>query len=344
MQAKALIDYLRQHFPDLRLSGPPVPLQGGLLNYVWRVPALPRSIIAKYTPPYIASAPQIAIDASRSKFEAAALRWWDEQKDSNNAIRPPHLLHAFGERSLILMEDVGPAADLAIALKQMDLPTATATGKLIGQFIAHLHQNTLQDPYLARHFQNEGVQSVRLAVQYNLLPALQKAQIPQAQAIADRITEVGQWIDQAGICLIMGDLWPPSILISDAGPRVIDWEFTHFGWPIQDVAHLSAHLWMQTHMAENAAHREAVQNCLFSFLETYFTAFGERLAPLEPRRLYFVHVGAEILARTIGDFQAGYVYDGLALRDSRMQEAIDFAIESILSPATDSFFGPFFVI
>ncbi|MEM6344449.1 MAG: phosphotransferase [Bacteroidota bacterium] len=344
MHAEVLIAYLRQHFPDLALSGPPVSLQGGLLNYVWRVPTLPNSIIAKYTPPYIASAPQIAMDATRSRFEAAALRWWDEQNSPLDTIRPPHLLHAFAERSLILMEDVGPAPDLAAALKQMDLPTATATGKLIGQFIAHLHHNTFQNTQLAHHFQNEGVQSVRLAVQYNLLPALQKAHIPQAQAIADRITEVGQWINQAGICLIMGDLWPPSILISDAGPRVIDWEFAHFGWPIQDVAHLSAHLWMQAHMAKDAAHREAVQNCLFSFLETYFTAFGERSAPIEPRRLYFVHVGAEILARTIGDFQAGYLYDGLVQSDLRMQEALDFAIESILSPATDSFFGPFFAI
>ncbi|MEL7533449.1 MAG: phosphotransferase [Bacteroidota bacterium] len=346
MHAEVLTAYLEQQLPSLELLGPPESLSGGLLNYVWRVPAKPQSFIAKYTPPYIAAAPQIAMDASRSRFEADALRWWSEQKriELADTIRPPRLLHAFAERSLILMEDLGDAPNLAAILPQIDHQAALKIGQQLGSFLAQLHATSFQDADLGQRFQNQGVQSVRLAVQYNQLAALQKAKIPQAQELAERIAQVGRWITKPGICLIMGDLWPPSILHTQAGLRIIDWEFTHFGWPVQDVAHLAAHLWMQAHMAKTHEHIVAANNCLFSFLETYFTAFGERSATLEDRKLYFVHVGAEILARTIGTFQAGYLYEGLPQQDIRLRSAVEFATQCILSPKADGVFGPFFVI
>lgn len=344
MQAEALIAYIKNSLPHFDLLGPPESLRGGLLNYVWRMPAKPHSFIAKYTPPFIASAPQIAMDAARTKFEANALRWWGEQTSLNDSIRPPHLLYADGERSLILMEDIGPVPDLGESLKNSSLEEASFMGQQIGNFLAQLHRSTFQDQGLAKRFQNTGVLSVRLAVQYNLLPSLERAGIPQAKEMADQISILGQWISQPGVCLIMGDLWPASILVSQTGLRIIDWEFAHFGWPVQDVAHLVAHLWMQADRASTQEHVMAVQSCLDSFLEAYFTGFAERLATGEAKRLYFVHMGAEILARTIGDFQAGYLYDGLLHDDPLIQRAVNFASQCILSPATDSYFGPFFVI
>lgn len=342
MQAEALIAYIKHTLPDFGSFGSPESLSGGLLNYVWRVPARPHSLIAKYTPPFIASAPEIYMDAARSSFEADALIWWAQHQSVDDTIRPPHLLHADGERSVILMEDVGPAPDLGEALKHLEVKEAALIGQQIGDFLAEFHCSTFQDEALAKRFQNDGVQSVRLAVQYNQLTSLEKADIPQAREIASKIVEVGQWISKPGICLIMGDLWPPSILISKQGLRIIDWEFAHFGWPVQDVAHLSAHLWMQAQMAQTEGHCKVVQSCLLAFLETYTAARGERLVASEPRWLYPVHIGAEILARTIGNFQSGYLYEALSFADPRMQKAIDFATQCILRPSKDTFFGPFF--
>ncbi|MEL6654365.1 MAG: hypothetical protein AAFQ87_26560, partial [Bacteroidota bacterium] len=62
----------------------------------------------------------------------------------------------------------------------------------------------------------------------------------------------------------------------------------------------------------------------------------------EDRKLYFVHMGAEILARTIGRFQSGYLYEALDQNDPRIQSALAFATQCILRPAKDNAFGPFF--
>lgn len=344
MQVEALIAYIKDSLPHFGSFGSPESLSGGLLNYVWRVPAQPHSLIAKYTPPYIASAPEIYMDAARSSFEAEALTWWSQHQSTDDSIRPPHLLHASGERSVILMEDVGPAPDLAEALKHMSFQEANLIGEQIGAFLGKLHFSTFQDESLAKRFQNEGVQNVRVAVQYNQLESLENARIPAAKEIANKIVSLGQKISKPGVCLIMGDLWPPSILLTQEGIRIIDWEFAHFGWPVQDVAHLVAHLWMQAHMANTHDSILAAQNCLFSFLKTYSAAFGEKFGLLESKEFYFVHIGAEILARTIGNFQTGYLFDGLSMADVRMQTAVEFATQCILHPTADSFFGPFFVI
>ncbi|MEL6842255.1 MAG: phosphotransferase [Bacteroidota bacterium] len=340
---EALIRYLRgvlPHYDFLRL---PESLSGGLLNYVWRVAAKPASIIVKQSPPFIASAPQIEMDASRNAFEAKALRWGEQQVALfDEAICIPKLIHADKARSLLIMEDVGHGPDLAQWLAQAAPQHASVLGSQIGAFLARLHSSSFDDAQLAQDFDNQAVQRVRLSVQYNLGQALREAQIPQADEIAKRIQQVGQAIYQPGICLIMGDLWPPSLLKVPGGLCVIDWEFAHYGWPVQDVAHLAAHLWMQSHMATNQQHTQAAMDCLFSFLKTYFAAFGERLAAQEDRSLYFVHVGAEILARTIGSFQSGYLYEALEPSDPRMQTALAFAYQCILHPAKDNLFGPFF--
>ncbi|MEL7339889.1 MAG: aminoglycoside phosphotransferase family protein [Bacteroidota bacterium] len=342
---EALLQYCQGALPQYDVLGPPQALSGGLLNYVWRIPARPSSFIAKQSPPYIASAPLIEMDASRNAFEARALQWGEKQsKLFSEAIRMPHFLHVDDKRSLLLMEDVGQGPDLGQWLAQTHPKSAYALGAKLGSFLARLHSSSLDNPQLAQDFDNQPVQQVRLELQYNLGQALREAQIPRADQIDKRIRQVGRAISQPGICLIMGDLWPPSLLKVESGLRIIDWEFAHYGWPVQDVAHLAAHLWMHQHMASTHDHKLSVINCLFSFLETYFAAFGERLATLEDRNLYFVHVGAEILARTIGDFQNGYLYADCSLEDQQMRDAVDFAVQCIVDPPKDSAWGIFFTV
>ena len=48
-------------------------LDGGLLNHVWRVRAGAQSVVVKFSPEHIATAPQVPLSASRSVFEARAL-------------------------------------------------------------------------------------------------------------------------------------------------------------------------------------------------------------------------------------------------------------------------------
>ena len=47
-----------------------------------------------------------------------------------------------------------------------------------------------------------------------------------------------------------------------------------------------------------------------------------------------VHFGCEILVRTVGVFQEGYLYEGLSLDDAVIQEAVGVAAQHIRSPET----------
>lgn len=58
-----------------------------------------------------------------------------------------------------------------------------------------------------------------------------------------------------GVCFTHGDAWLPSYMVraethkgTDASLAAIDWEFCHWGWPVQDVAHTFAHIWMHAHV------------------------------------------------------------------------------------------------
>jgi hypothetical protein len=144
-------------------------------------------------------------------------------------------------------------------------------------------------------FNNSRVQAMRNAVQYHAVGAVAATlgeqlagRPPHAEAsVAGRppsltlplspsdvealhaaCCAVGDQLASArGVCLIMGDLWPRSVLVGppEAGapppatappPRqwVIDWELCHWGNPAQDTAHLAAHAWMLHHAAVHGAY------------------------------------------------------------------------------------------
>ena len=123
----------------------------------------------------------------------------------------------------------------------------------------------------------------------------------------------------------MGDLWPYSILLGSSEIRLIDWELTHFGRPAQDVAHLAAHLWMMSHRAACQARKDRIGRFRRSFMKTYneqVRKYAPALITEEDRRDFQIHFGAEILARTLGNFQKNYLYDGLSPEHPVIQEAV----------------------
>jgi hypothetical protein len=125
----------------------------------------------------------------------------------------------------------------------------------------------------------------------------------------------------------MGDLWPPSVLVRDGDLRVIDWELAHYGRPLQDVAHFRAHCWMQAHRAPSPDRAEAVETLEEAFLAAYRDALGPAADDLLPgiERAGPIHAGAEILVRTVGRFQPGFLYDGLAPDHPAVQDAVTHA-------------------
>jgi hypothetical protein len=194
-----------------------------------------------------------------------------------------------------------------------------------------LHHETVGHPELAAHLHNLPMQETRHAVQY--APAVKflvKADVPDAKALGARAEALGERLQQSGRCWVMGDLWPASILVAPAGLRLIDWELTHFGQPAQDVGHLAAHLWMQAHRADGAA--EQFRACGQAFVDGYRASVPTALLTDAVLRDGGLHFGCEILARTTGAFQDGYLYAGLTPDHSVLQEAVHEAAAALRAP------------
>jgi len=336
---------LLEKFPSFMIDGTPQQLSGGFLNYVWRVKGKnllgADSVIVKRMPAYIASAPDVPLDPARISIEASAMSLFEKgealEKISQNGIRPPRLYHLDKERRLLIMEDLGQSPNLGDWLQGSHTKLeAEKVGMSLGQFIGALHKVTAHRSLFARLFNNVQIQRTRLDFQYkNIQSYAARAGLANADEIGKQAVQLGERLQQPGSNLIMGDLWPPSVIVTTSGLRLIDWELAHFGHPSQDVGHFAAHLWM---VAQRASTSEIMANAvtiLTHFLESYRDVLGNEFGNLfgvNGVRESSVHFGCEIFTRTVGSFQSDYLYGGLSPDHPIIQEAVQTASAHILNP------------
>lgn len=324
------------NLPDFHPKAELQRLEGGNLNFVWRWRGKDQNIIIKITPPYIASNPEVPLSADRLDFEANALQLFEAKNLLHSLvskrIRPPQVLFYDSRKHLLVMEDVGDLPNLAQVVKEK--PEEFELGKKLGRFIARLHLKTHGDNDLADRFNNVDIQQTRLEVQYkSAAEYVKKVGIGDTERIEKKTKDLGQKLLGPGRCLIMGDLWPPSILVDERRLRLIDWEFCHFGRPLQDVGHFAAHCWMQAHTASSNKQKEAFKKIWERFWEQYQEDVGDDLEILFDHREMddmATHIGAEILVRTVGSFKDGYVYETLGAPSSMIKEATQKATDLIL--------------
>lgn len=344
---KIIVKILSQQLPEFHIQGNPQPLSGGLLNYVWRVAgdskSNPRFMIIKWSPPFIASMPDVELDPVRSTIEAKALTAFEPGEKlfgvGEPSVRAPCLYLFDEEQHFLAMEDLGARPDLGAWLRSgsHSRVEAEAIGISLGQFIGRLHRSSAHRPDLAQHFNNSNIQHTRLEFQYNNIQQYaQNAGLPSADEIGRQAVEYGEKLQKPGLAFIMGDLWPPSILITEAGLRIIDWELAHYGRPSQDIGHLAAHLWMHSHRAVSNQGAVLAKQVLDSFLGSYRATLGgdfDSLFGIAGVMESSIHFGSELLTRTTGVFQKDYLYAGLAYDDPIIQEAVDAAARHIRTPA-----------
>lgn len=343
---EAILEHLSRRLPDFEAAGMPQPLQGGYLNYVWRVRgtanSASRSLIIKHAPSYIATMPDIPLEPGRILIETNALTAFGPQGAcsavASSAIRPPHLFDFDASQHLLIMEDVGQHVDLGAWLRQgrQGSQKSRLVGAQLGEFIGRLHLLSYGEQQLAPLFANHSIQQTRLEVQYRAIEQLAvKCALSDAKMLGERAVALGQEFLLPGSCVIMGDLWPPSLLMTSARLYVIDWELAHFGQPAQDIGHLVAHLWMQRHRAPNRESAAQADILLQSVLQSYRSTLGslfESIFGTKGIHQSSIHFGAELLVRTVGAFQSGYLYDGLTVDDPLVQEAVQVAVTHIRSP------------
>ncbi len=340
LETENIINLVDRHLSWFQPKGQPQRLKGGNLNYVWRIEGQPLSIIFKYFAPHIAVAPEIPLDLKRMVIEARCLQAFSENGEFapilNPEIRPPQVYYFDESRHFLIIEDVvNHSENNSNNNWVFKYFSGQKAGKVIGNFIGFLHAISFKKEDLFEQFNNLEIQKTRLELQYNAIgDLLKKAGFSDCKILGKRVETLGKKYLDKGQNLIMGDLWPPSIIATARGLRIIDWELAHYGRPAQDLGHFAAHLWMMFHRAKGEQKTE-IKNMLDSFLISYIEALGEiKCELLKPEEIIdcSIHFGAEILVRSTGRFQSGYLYDGLDLWDPIVREAVETAALHIRSP------------
>ena len=338
----SILQFVRQALPEEAWHGPVAPLAGGAINQVCRIQGAARSVIFKHAPPHIASHPDIPLDDSRIHFEGNALKLFQQepalQALLQQNIRPPRLIHHDTQLACLLLEDLGGGPSLGTIPTAQALQNHTILGRALGRFIGDLHRATRNRPDFAEHFNNRPVQQTRLQVQYlgtaELAEtfALPKADLAEIRA---NITDLGQRLLEPGTCLIMGDLWPPSILPRENGLRLIDWEFTHYGQPLQDCAHLAAHC----HMHARAAPTPSEARNWIEFWQAFVDGYG--IHPLDAATLrdWNLHFAAECFMRTIGPFRSHGPFTQIDDEDTRLRNTQMMALDILKRPERPPIFA-----
>jgi len=326
-------------------------LPDGNLNHVWRVRGGDRSVVVKHAPPHIASDPDVPLDPSRVLVEAQCLTALGPDGRLSDvggtAVQVPRVLDVNEDAHVLIMEDLGPRPTLSRWLRNGENATrrerAPEIGRVLGRFMGRLHAATYDDPSYAEDFVNRPMQETRHAVQYQGVgDMLRRGGVDDAEALGARAKRLGEALLEPGCCLTMGDLWPPSVLVEEETLFLIDWELAHYGRPLQDVAHILAHLWMQAHRAPSDAVGAAAQQLRAAFAEKYTATLGDAYDALwtsQERRDAAIHFGAEILVRAVGPFQEGYLYEGRSPDHAAVQAAVQTAARYLRSPEEQNLFG-----
>lgn len=326
-----IIRFVQRCRPHFTPGGSIRELSGGNLNLVWRIPGDAGSVIVKHAPPYIASSPDIPMNSNRLLFEARALGSFTPSGPlsgmQQKSVQPPALLGYDAEANLLLMEDISPSAPWFEALSSGSAGITTAAD--LGRFIGELHRKSYENPEFSESFDNRPVQQTRYNVQYlSLSKSLSEKQDRVSHLAAERCAELGRLLLSPGRCLMMGDLWPPSLLWSDNKLRIIDWEFAHYGRPLQDMAHFCAHCMMH-HAVAPSAKAELYYEIWSRVISGYRASTGrlyEQLMNSDEKEWFAVHTGAEILARTIGVFSDSYLFKDL-LESEIYKQTVDEGVK-----------------
>jgi 5-methylthioribose kinase len=281
-------------------------LGGGLMNEVWRIEGSPMVVLKIYSDRSRES-PGVELTTDRGRFEAAALQLFEHDDDLSNlgrgVVEVPRVVHFEPMQAMLAMTHIDHESDIGVAIRQGRASETEAAE--IGAWLGALHLETRHRVDLLRRFKNAPVQRTRLRVQY----AAVEDTLEEVDADVDsarlreagrRALALGRTLLEPGECLVMGDMWPRSVLVGDGTLGVIDWEFCHFGRALQDVAHFAAHLWLLADGADDRIASIRLHHARSAFLEAYF-----RAAPSwegEDYELAAVHAGAEIVMRTYGAF------------------------------------------
>jgi len=229
------------------------PAGEGNMNYTLRVTTNMRSMILKQSVPWVAKYPDIDAPWDRIIREARFFQIVSAQPSLARSM--PALKDLDVISRIVLLEDVGNGRDGAYVYQGEQLAAADLQSAV--NWLATLH-NTKFNHECRSALTNRDMRALNHAHIFRIPlqtenPVDLDTITPGLQAVADKLKantdfvaavhNVGEALYlQDGPTLIHGDFFPGSWLITDSGLKVIDPEFSFFGFPEFDVGVLIAHL------------------------------------------------------------------------------------------------------
>ena len=233
-------------------------LTGGLINAAVRASFTPpvnltrfghpqsvRSVVLKYSPPYLRHKPMVPLSTIRQDIEARALVLLDPNSESAlpasslfikypNVITP-RLIHHDYEEHVLIMTDLGSVVTIDDWLTQEPAPLpedveriAKDLGCFLGEFVTATSNPSVELLSLLRLPSNAALldQLDRYTVD-NIKDILHG--VPDVDILTKRVEDAARDFRKTESCLGMVDLWRMNIVIdSDKNICLLDWEL--FGW------------------------------------------------------------------------------------------------------------------
>ncbi|HMV69141.1 MAG TPA: phosphotransferase [Myxococcota bacterium] len=213
----------------------------GNMNLVLRVWTDARSFIVKQSRPWVERYPAIDAPADRALVEA---RFYGLAAGAV-AARMPRLLAVDAPSRMLLLEDLGPAADLTDAYGGR--PIAADELDALIDWLGALHGTP---PPMDGSLDNRGMRALNHLHMFDLPlrpdggtdPERRGTWLRSDRAYVAVVRALGERYLAGGPCLVHGDYYPGSWVRTARGVHVLDPEFAHAGDAELDLGVMAAHL------------------------------------------------------------------------------------------------------
>lgn len=297
-------------------------LTGGVSNIVLAINTNDKKIVLKQALAELLVAQKWEADQRRAIVEAHAIELFHKLSPE----QVPNLLFLDSERFILILERVPIRSTVwksDLLNSQIDPNVAAVLGKTLAQWHNFGEQN---EGARAEFMEDSLFEQLRIDPFYRFVSAKNDRLKP---VIGRLINE----LEGEKTAIVHGDFSPKNIMVGlDNQVYILDFEVTHVGNPIFDLAFLLAHLLCKTFRTDEMNEKQLLSNCANQFISSYGA-----VRPIAPS--LSLHTALIALARVEGKSPVDYL-------DSDKQSALVAYTKDILRkgvgvPIADLFQGSF---
>ncbi|HEX6892398.1 MAG TPA: phosphotransferase [Chryseolinea sp.] len=225
----------------------------GNMNFLLRIRTEAGSFIVKQSRPWVEKYPQIEAPSERIFVEAAFYNALKRNTFFDKFV--PSIIGFDAKNMILAMEDLGEASDFTFIYKTGSSLSASDTSSLI-EFISHLHNSASTTEPFPDNAALKKLNHIHIfeypysrnngfdlnVIQHGLQELSYKYK--DNESLKEIVKGLGELYLGKGNTLVHGDYYPGSWLKTRSGVKIIDPEFSHYGYPEFDIGVMTAHLLM----------------------------------------------------------------------------------------------------